>query len=500
MSQGSSYRQILRSSSIIGGASVINILVGLLRMKVAAVVLGPAGVGLVGLLQQLMSTASTIAGMGMSNAGTRQIAESAGHDDRAAIASARRALLWATMTLAFAGALVLWLFREPLASLILDDAEKAGLVGWLAVGVALSVAAGSQGAMLNGLRRIGDLARISILSALISTLAAVPALITWGEQAIIVLLLAPPIASFLFGHLYVARLPRENLPPTSLPELKTQWGTLLRLGSAFMISGLVMVAGQLAVRTLMQKELGAESLGYFTAAWTISVTYIGFVLGAMGTDYYPRLTAVIHDHETANRIVNEQTEVALLLAGPIFLAMMALAPWVIELLYAESFAPAVEVLRWQILGDVLKIVSWPLGFIILAAAAGRTFLITETLGVVTFVLITWLGMPIVGIEAAGIGFVAMYVVYLPLVFWLAYQRTGLRWSSLTYKLISTLFLSCAAILALSKWHTTAGLLAGISSAIIYAAHSIQRLQKTSAHLKLKFLKGTSNKASKAEQH
>ena len=45
MSIDSSYRQILHSSSIIGGGAVINITVDLIRIKVAAVLLGPAGVG-----------------------------------------------------------------------------------------------------------------------------------------------------------------------------------------------------------------------------------------------------------------------------------------------------------------------------------------------------------------------------------------------------------------------------------------------------------------------
>ena len=45
------------------------------------------------------------------------------------------------------------------------------------------------------------------------------------------------------------------------------------------------------------------------ALYGLGLTYIGFVLGAMSTDYYPRLTAVIHDHDVANRLVNEQTEV-----------------------------------------------------------------------------------------------------------------------------------------------------------------------------------------------
>ena len=44
-----SYHRILRSTSIIGGASFINIAIGVLRTKVLAVLLGPAGVGLASL-------------------------------------------------------------------------------------------------------------------------------------------------------------------------------------------------------------------------------------------------------------------------------------------------------------------------------------------------------------------------------------------------------------------------------------------------------------------
>ncbi|MCB1507177.1 MAG: O-antigen translocase, partial [Hyphomicrobiaceae bacterium] len=75
MSDQNSYRTILRSSSIMGGASVINVLIGLLRMKLVAVLLGPAGIGLIGLLQNLMQAASGVAAMGLGTVGVRQIAE-----------------------------------------------------------------------------------------------------------------------------------------------------------------------------------------------------------------------------------------------------------------------------------------------------------------------------------------------------------------------------------------------------------------------------------------
>lgn len=480
MSKDGSYRQILRSSSIIGGASVINIAVGLLRIKVAAVLLGPAGVGLIGLLTSLAGTASAVAGLGIGNVGTRQIAEAAGRDDAAAMAAARRALFWGSLVLALLGAALFWSLRGVLAVHALDDPALAGDVGWMALVVALTVAASSQTALLNGMRQIGDLARVSVLSALLSTLFGVAALMLWGRNGLMAFVIVGPLASFLLGHVYVARLPKIQAPRTPLPVLAGQWRVLAKLGAAFMVAGLAVTLGQLMVRTLVQKQLGPDALGYFQAASTISMTYIGFVLTAMGTDYYPRLTAAIHDHAAVNRMVNEQTEVALLLAGPVFLAMMGVAPWVIELLYSSSFHPAAEVLRWQVLGDILKVASWPLGYMILAAGAGRTFMLTETLAVAVFVLLTWFGLPFIGVVATGAAFVGMYVVYLPLVYWLARRSSGFRWAPTVSRQLTCLVLSSLFVSVIAEWSSLVATVIGLSISAGLGLFSFSRLaHKTS---------------------
>jgi len=479
MSKEGSYRQILHSSSIIGGASVINIGVGLLRIKVAAVLLGPAGVGLIGLLTNLAGTASAVAGLGVGNIGTRQIAEAAGRDDAVALAAARRALFWGSLVLALLGAAVFWSIRDVLAMQVLGDAALASEVGWLAVVVGLTVAAASQTALLNGMRQIGDLAWVTVLSALLSTLLGIGALLIWGRSGLVAFLIAAPFSSFLWGHLFVARLPKIQAPPTPLPMLAVQWRLLVKLGAAFMVAGLAVTLGQLLVRTLVQKQLGAEALGYFQAAATISMTYISFVLTAMGTDYYPRLTVAIHDHAAVNRMVNEQTEVALLLAGPVFLTMMGLAPWVIELLYSHSFYPAAEVLRWQVLGDTLKVASWPLGFVILAAGNGRTFMLTETLVVSVFVILTWIGLPLLGVAASGMAFFGMYVVYLPMVYWLARYKTGFRWTSHVTCYIASLFVLCAVVQVAATWSEVLAASMGAVAACSWGIYAVVRLSRMS---------------------
>jgi O-antigen/teichoic acid export membrane protein len=450
-----SYRQILRSTSIIGGASVINILVGLLRMKVAAILLGPSGVGLIGLFTNLMATASNLAGLGVGSVGTRQIAQAVSGGEPKKIAMVRGALFWLTLSLALIGGMVFWLLRRVLADHVLGDSSMASPLGWLSIAVALSVGAASQNALLNGMRRIADIARISVWSALFSTVGAVAALWWLGPGGIPFYILSAPLASFLLGHWYVARLPNPERLRMSCVDLANEWGGMLKLGFAFMVAGLASTMGQLLVRALVQRQLGAEALGHFQAAWAISMTYIGFVLGAMGTDYYPRLTAVINDHAAVNKLVNEQIEVAMLLAAPVLLGMLALAPWIIRLLYSNQFVDATEILRWQVLGDILKVASWPLGYILVASGAGKAFMCTEWLAMLVFAAVTFWLLPVLGIAATGAAFLIMYVVLFVLVWILAVRRMNFHWAPGVKRLLTSVMVSAVLIRVLA-WGSTLG--------------------------------------------
>jgi PST family polysaccharide transporter len=472
--ESSSYRQILRSTSIVGGASVINICLGLLRTKVAAMLLGPAGIGLIGLFNSLVATASGVAGLGLSAVGTRQIAQANATGEEVRLFNTRRALFWGTVALAALGALVFWGLRGPLAHRVMNDPSLEGDIGWLAVAVALSVASASQYALLNGMRRIGDLARISVWSGLASTLFGVLALLAWGRSGVLAFVIAGPVTSFVIGAWYVSRLPKSN-GRLALRDMFSEWRVMAGLGLAFMVAGLAATVGQLAVRLLVQRDLGVESLGNFQAAWAISMTYIGFVLGAMGTDFYPRLTAIIDDHSAVNVLVNEQIEVALLLAAPVLLVMLGMAPWVIALLYSTQFGEAVVVLQWQILGDVLKIASWPLGFILLASGSGKTYMATEWLAMSVFVGLTLLLLPTMGLAAAGVSFLGMYVVYLVLVFVLAKRRTGFKFSMHSYGMLVSLGATSGVVMLAASRSVLAGSAAALVCALAFSLHAIVRL-------------------------
>ena len=470
----SSYRRILKTSSITGGSSVLNILIGLARTKVIALLLGPSGIGLVGLYTGLMSTATTLASMGIGTIATRQIAEAIGKEDQRALAIIRRAIFWAVLMLATTSGSVVWALRETLAIHILGSIQHTSIVAWLALGVALSVASASQGALLQGMRRIGDMAKLSIYSSIIITSLGIGLLWQWGAQVLWAYLLLGPVFSFLLGHLYVSKLPKAPIVEISLTELATQWKIFLRLGIPFMGAGLMQTAVQLWIRISVGNELGVEAVGHFQAAWNISMQYISFVLGAMAADYYPRLTSVIHDKAAVCRLVNEQTEVALLLSTPVFIAMLGLAPWVVQLLYSAEFSDAVDILRWQILGDVLKVCSWPLGFIILALGAGNIFFWTETSTLLLMGALVFWFISTLGLQITGSAFLASYMYYLPLVYFLAWRRINFHWTRSVLGLLLTTLTLCFTVLYVSM-NTEWGIQSSLALSIGFGCFALIRL-------------------------
>lgn len=468
-----SYRAILRSTSITGGSSIVVILCGIVSAKAAALFVGPTGVGLIGLLTSLAVLASSVAGLGFGTVGTRQIAEALGRNDAVEMRAVRRALFLGTSVLALVGATAFWCLRGVLAQRVLGDASLAAEVGWVAPTVALMIAVAAQSAVFAGSHRIGDLAVVAVVAALFSATFGVAALYAWGHGGLVIFIFAAPAASCVWGAVLLARRRDAKAPPAAWAGVVRHWKILAATGAAFMMAGLVGSSGQLIVRVMVNNQLGAEALGFFQAASAISVTYIALVLGAMGTSYFPRLTAAMADRAAAHRMVNEQTEVALLLAGPVLLFMVGLAPYVIQLLYEASFIPAAQILRWQVLGDVLKVCSWPLGFMLLAAGHSRTFLWLEIAALAVLLTLTWLLIPLVGQVAPGLAYVGMYLVYLPL----AYSITGVKWLPAIWLQAGSLMMAVAGVLVVSAESSVAGAVVGVVASAMFALYGLKRLAR-----------------------
>ena len=441
-----SSRGLIKSMTVIGSAQAVKILISILRMKVLALLLGPAGIGLLSIYNNLLAMMSTAAGLGMGSSGVRQIASVKGEEQ--ALTRVRRVLFAALLVQGVLAMVGVWFLRTNIAEWLLGDREYATEVGLIGVAILLGLLGTAQTALLQGMRRIGDLARVTVLSALIGTVSGLAAVWFYGEVGLIWFVVVQPLATIVIASRYTSRLPKPSAPRPSVVEIWEVWKPMAKLGSAFMLAALATTATLLFIRSLIGQNLGLDATGQFAAAWGLTVTYIGFLLGAMGADFYPRLTEIIGDRQITNKLVNDQAQLGLAVGGPLILVMIGMAPWIMSLLYSTEFDEAAGMLQVQMLGNVIKIVSFPLGYMFIAAARSKLYLFTQLNWNVFFLFLVWYWLPQYGLAAVGVAFSTAYALNFTIANILVRRLHAFRWEVLSlwlFVLHATLSLGLLAV-------------------------------------------------------
>src|SRR3954451_24297334 len=99
VSKQSSYRQIMKATSIFGGVQVFNIIISIIRSKFIAILLGPAGMGIAGLLTSTIGLIGSITNFGLGSSAVRNVAVAVAAEDNDKIkttVSIIRRLVWMT--------------------------------------------------------------------------------------------------------------------------------------------------------------------------------------------------------------------------------------------------------------------------------------------------------------------------------------------------------------------------------------------------------------------
>jgi len=421
------YGQIIKSSILVGSSSAANIVIGVARAKVMAVLLGPSGVGLAGLYNAIADLTSMTAGLGVNSSGVRQIAAAASSENIGVIACTTTVLRRVSLILGLIGALLLTIFSGLISTLTFGSDRYRSAICLLSIGVFFRLVSAGQTALIQGMRRIADLAKIGVWGSFLGTVVTVFIIFLLRENGIVLSIICGGAISLLISWIYSRKLRVASLP-MKLSEIAGEVNSLLKLGVAFMFTGLMTMGSAYMIRIIILRDVGLEAAGLYQSAWTIGGLYVGFILQAMSADFYPRLTASVHDHVTCNRLVNEQAYIGLLLGGPGVLATLSFAPLVITAFYTAKFYAAVQILRWLCLGTMLQVVSWPMGFIILAKGRQDLFLLSDFAWSIAYIGFAWIFIKAFGLNGVGIAFFASYIFHILLTYPIVKHLSGFRWS------------------------------------------------------------------------
>ncbi len=250
-----------------------------------ALLLGPGGFGLFGLYSSIQSLTQSVAGMGINGSGVRQIAVAAASGDKDRIAQTAAVLRRTAFLLGLLGALLLVTFSRQVSQVTFGNTEHTAAVSLLSLAVFFGLVSGGQGALIQGMRRIGDLAKMNVLSAFFGLCAAIPLVYLFRQKGVVLSLIAVACTTIVTSWWYSHKIDIERAS-VSLSQVRREASELLKLGSAFMASGLMTIGAAYAVRIFLLRNVGFEATGLYQSAWTLGGFYVGFVLQAMGADFY----------------------------------------------------------------------------------------------------------------------------------------------------------------------------------------------------------------------
>lgn len=404
-------KSMLRATVLLGGSSFASILLSLAATKVLATILHPAGYGYYGLLQSFLGVASMLAGMGMATGIVRLGATAASAKDEAAMAKlcAGAWLLFAALgSLIMAGVV---LCSKPLSQLALGSAEHQGAIMLMGIALLFTAAINVQNGILNAQHRVEALAVFGVANACLSAATSIVFVSLWRVRGVAPAVVGGAIASWAVSRWLLGRNVTRASARPSFREIVQSASGLLMFGIPFTASTVLGSGVQLALPMVVLHLLNTEAVAYYKAAAAVSVGYLGFLVNAMGQDYYPRLSAVREQPKAIAELIHEQYSLVLLVAAPMVLGTLALVPLVVPLIYSRRFEPAVQVLEWQLIGDLFKFSSWTMSFAVLARCKPFIYFCTESLSGAVTLFTAWLGVRLFGLAGLGIAFVATYAIY-----------------------------------------------------------------------------------------
>ena len=435
----SSYRKIVKGTALFGGVQVFNILISLIRGKLIAIILGPEGMGISSLLTSSTNMLQQFSSLGVNYSAVKDISLAKENGDQERLSLVIHVLRRLLHVTSLIGSLISILFAQQLSLFAFGTIDyKWSFIG-LSVMIYFTTLSNGELAILQGSRMLKQLAYSSIIGASFGLIVSVPLYYYYGYDGIVPAMIVLSLITFLFNRSYANKIQFDNS--------KVEWNTVKTIGRAMVALGVIMLVSSLFA-TISNYSLNAfisnfgslKDVGLYQAANSITNQYVGVVFAAMGADFFPRLSGVSNDNIKVRTLVNQQSEIVMLIVTPLAILMIMTAPLMIRLLLSEEFTPLISVIRFMGVGLFFKAMAYPMGYISFAKGDKKFFFWFEGVGgnIMTLVLniIFYYKWGLIGI---GISFSVSFFIFSILYILITRCRYNFYYSSSFYKMIIPLF-------------------------------------------------------------
>lgn len=433
-----SYNSIVKSIGLFGGVKFFDIVIGVLKNKLVAVLIGPTGMGIVGILTSNIQMISSLTGFGLETSSVRDVAktyENGNIEETRRVITVLKKLVVGTGLL---GVILTFCFASYLSQISFGSNDYTWAFRVLSITLLFTQLKIGQTVIMQGTFHYKYMARSNMLGAFLSLILSVPLYYLYGVNAIVPVIVVT-IVSALFASWFYSR--KIIIPKIKLHyrDVLSQGKVMLTLGIAIAVTGFLSIGITYLQRIFIANIGTLADVGMYTAGITIATQYVNVILSAMGSDYAPRLASIAHDNVSFIIAVNKQAKMLITLVVPLIVPLIVFVRHFTILLYSERFVEVSVMIEWMMLGMFFRAISWTMSYTIIAKGKANTFFWNETLTQVYSLLFSILGYYWGRFEGIGIGFCLTYVCYTIQMFIVCKSMYGLRYSTkVLYSILSYL--------------------------------------------------------------
>jgi len=440
----SSYRKIVSSTAIFGGAQFVNVVINIIRGKLVAFILHSTGMGMMSLLQNAANTVQQFALLGINISAVRNISQTEKEGSAEALAMTVRIVRTLIFIVSCLGLLSTIVFSPLMSKLSFGTTEYVSLFLLLSLSVFVTMMGTGEMAVMQGLQRYKQLAFCSIVPPICGLLISIPIYYVWGIQGIVPAMIVSGAIYYTVMRFYSYRdkRVRADRPRLTLREVWTEGQGIIRFGLVMTIGTMVGAITTYALTAFISNAGSVSDVGFYQAANFISMQYISMIFTAMATDYYPRLSALIQNHTTeAHQLVNQQTEIVLLIVTPLAMLMILTAPLLITLLLTDEFLAIRTLISFMGLACIFKALCFPMDYIAYAKGDKQYILWVETIwgNAKTFCVIAGCYY-FYGLDGLGYGALASAIIDVMVSIVLMRLRYGFRHSAVAIRMLVTMLM------------------------------------------------------------
>ena len=438
--------RIMRVMSVFSGVRVLIILCSLVRNKLIAWLIGPAGLGLVMLYNSLTELIGQASRLSIEQSAQRDISCASSSQVSTAQTVVRRWALW----LGIVGMLIMCLLSPLLSYISFDSVDRWPTFCLLSLVPLFYATSSCINTENQGLRRFKALALSNIWAAITGLVITVPLIIWLRITSIAWIIVTYAVASWATAMIYRPRIDKVNLKRKEIVEK----------GFSFIKLGIYITTGIAITQTcsyvfvlFLNNYASTDILGIYQSGFTVMNSYVGIIFTALWMEYYPRLAALSHSPKRTSLAASHEVRLSLMVITPLLCLLILCVQFVIRLVYTSEFMAIAPYIVVACIGVIFRTLSWCQAYVILARGDGRVYLMAEILSNIVGLSANVAGYLWGGFLGLGIAYLIWYASYTVIVGIICHRKYKVTYSAGTWGIagVSLAVVTCTAVIYY-LWH------------------------------------------------